>query len=194
MTGRLLALVGLVSAGILAYTTYRFTGGEAVRLPDVTSSAPRDSADDEPPRGGQRSRSSLARRRATQDATLRLKSGVGAPQDPAATPELVLGEMPSAPGVPTPEEKLAMFERALERIDDNLSRSYEIDPKRKDILYQNLTQAFDALSVHLNANDPEHQEYLESARRRMMERLRAMEIDRVRVGDASPPSPLGQRR
>ncbi len=190
MTGKHLLVAGLAAAGILTYTLYRFSGGDPVQL-----TAPAESSALQEAKPGS-SRGAGVGDKSSEISTLSLPTrrgdGIG---DPAGgPPELVLGDGAAEPGVPTPEEKLARFERAIERIDDNLSRSYDIDPRRKDTLYQDVTQAFDALSVHLNANDPEHRAYIESARKTMMERLRLMDVEQSRVGDATPPSPAGPPR
>ena len=56
---------------------------------------------------------------------------------------------------------MARFKGALEQIDEELSRSYEPNPQRKAQLYQDLSESFQTLTVNLNANDPEHLDYLE---------------------------------
>lgn len=186
MTGKHLLLAGLAAVSILAYTAYRFAGGEPVELLVI--------GEGEDAHSGGRESLTTAGARSKRAAKLLPTPRERTLDDPTAPPELILGDGAAAPGVPTPEEKLARFERAIERIDDNLSRSYEIDPRRKDSLYQDVTQAFDALSVHLNANDPEHLAYIELARKRMLERLRSMDIERSRVGDATPTSLVGRPR
>ena len=188
MTGKHLLLAGLAAVGVLTYTMYRFGGGEPVQLAAPAADSDALNAVRKPP-------GSAKARAQAPGSGLRVAGEADSNRDPAGgPPELVLGDGAAEPGVPTPEEKLARFERAIERIDDNLSRSYDIDPRRKDTLYQDVTQAFDALSVHLNANDPEHRAYIESARKTMMERLRLMDLEQSRVGDATPPSPAGPPR
>jgi hypothetical protein len=171
MTGKHLLLAGLAAVGVLTYTMYRFGGGEPVQLAAPAANSDALNEVRKPPGSAKTREQALGSR-------LRVGGEAESNKDPAGGPP----------------EKLARFERAIERIDDNLSRSYEIDPRRKDTLYQEVTQAFDALSVHLNANDPAHRAYIESARKTMMERLRLMDLEQSRVGDATPPSPAGPPR
>ena len=183
-----LIFLGLVLCAVLGYTAVRLTGSG---VSDTGARAERDG----PKRASKRSdlpssrvstSSPEQRQPGSMSRRIELGNAAAASDGPPPEPELVPGPLPTDPGVPSPEAKLAHFKGALERIDEELSRSYEPNAQRKAQLYQDLSESFQALSVHLNANDPEQLDYLEFARKELLERMQALDVDAVRVGDAQP--------
>lgn len=185
----LLIVLGLVLCAVLGYTAVRLSGS-GISEDATADRAPEDNRAAEDRRGGPRarqgaraSRSRAEQRQFGRPATL---GAGGEPAVPPPEPELMLNAGPVDPGVPSPEEKMARFKGALEQIDEELSRSYEPNPQRKAQLYQDLSESFQTLTVNLNANDPEHLDYLEFARKELRERMQALGVEAVRVGDADP--------
>ena len=186
----LLIVLGLVLCAVLGYTAVRLSGSgisedsSAPLKPEVDKAAGSRRAQDGD-RQAERPRSSGPERR--QLGRLRnLGPGEQETGSPPPEPELMVGAGPVDPGVPSPEEKMARFKGALEQIDEELSRSYEPNPQRKAQLYQDLSESFQTITVNLNANDPEHLDYLEFARKELRDRMQALGVEGVRVGDADP--------
>lgn len=173
----ILAVLGFV--GVAVYTGYRLSGGPPVGAPSLSEAAPA---------GDRRVQTTPARARPSARVDPRKLSGQGGmeTEERIETPVLMRAPEGDAPGVPSPEENLARFERALDRVDDEVGRDREIDPRRRAALYQDLSESFQSLTTNLNGRDPNHMAYLEQARREMRERMRALDATGVRVGDALP--------
>jgi hypothetical protein len=82
---------------------------------------------------------------------------------------------PGDPGAPDPEDALVAFEGALAAMDEALAAGKTSRRTRRD-LYVRATGAFTALSLHLDANDPEQRALLEDAHAEMKHRMRELRL------------------
>jgi hypothetical protein len=84
---------------------------------------------------------------------------------------------PTAPtvGEISPEDALAAFNASLDAMDEAMEEG-RTSRKRKRELYAQTTNAFTALSGHLDARDPEQRIVLEEAHFEMKQRMKALKM------------------
>lgn len=166
--------IGLIgaAAAVVGYAMYALTPASEPESQRADEGAVRGSAEPEGDRRRARGGDPIARKfvRPLVGARMKLETAHEARSEPE---EYV--PPPPTPGQISPDDALSAFNAALDAMDEALEEG-KPSRKRKRELYAQATNAFTALSTHLDGRDPQQRAVLEQAHHEMKERMKSLKL------------------